>query len=221
VRGRANKWFLLALGSVALYLCYLIAKPFLGPIFAAIVLAIIFYPLYVRIESVTRRPNLAATISTILVIVVVAVPTLFLGLAITRELHELYRYLSEKSAPQGGVSSYLMNLLEASSRVLGRHVDLSHVDLRSTVLRWIDETARYLGAVGVRAASGVFSVILGIVAVFFTLFFLFRDAPKILRRVAGLVLLTVQQTARLGTGIKQTIVAMYTEDLQWVWPKVH
>jgi predicted PurR-regulated permease PerM len=114
-----------------------------------------------------------------------------------------------------------MNLLEASSRVLGRHVDLSHVDLRSTVLRWIDETARYLGAVGVRAASGVFSVILGIVAVFFTLFFLFRDAPKILRRVAGLVLLTVQQTARLGTGIKQTIVAMYTEDLQWVWPKVH
>jgi predicted PurR-regulated permease PerM len=92
VRGRANKWFLLALGSVALYLCYLIAKPFLGPIFAAIVLAIIFYPLYVRIESVTRCPNLAATISTILVIVVVAVPTLFLRLAITRELHELYRY---------------------------------------------------------------------------------------------------------------------------------
>jgi predicted PurR-regulated permease PerM len=203
----ANRWFLLALAGGALYLCYLISKPFLGPVFASMVLAIVFYPLHKRIDSSTRRPNLAATISTVVVIVVVAIPAVVLSVAVIRELNNLFHSLSDKGAVQGGLSSYLMNLLETPLRVLERYVDLSGVDLRAAALRRIDEAGNYLVNAGVRATGDVFSLIIGIVAVFFTLFFLFRDGPMILGRIAEVLPLTTQQASKLATGVKETIVA--------------
>ncbi len=51
--------FLLALAAIALYFCYVITKPFLGPVFLAVMLAIVFYPVHLRLsrrvfEIVTR-----------------------------------------------------------------------------------------------------------------------------------------------------------------------
>lgn len=42
VRKQAAFIFLLGLAAVALYLCYLISKPFLGPFLIAVMLAIVF-----------------------------------------------------------------------------------------------------------------------------------------------------------------------------------
>jgi len=137
----------------------------------------------------------------------VAIPVVFLGVAVTRELSELYQSLSQKSAAQGGLSPYLMQLMEAPLRVVGRYIDLSRLDVRSTLLGWADQASRYLVAVGARAVSNIFSLILGIVVVFFTLFFLFRDGLGIQQRTAAVLPLTGQQARRLVTGIRDTIVA--------------
>ena len=207
LRREANTWFLLALAAVAFYLSYLVTKPFLNPIFAAIVLAIVFYPIHTRIESLIARPNMAATFSTILVILVVAIPAVFFGLTVIKELNGLYQSVSDKSAAQGGLSPYLMHMVEAPLRLLGRYVDVSRVDVRGTLLGWLDRASRYLVAVGPQAINNLFSFIIGIVAVFFTLFFLFRDGPRIQQRTVAILPLTAQQSSRLVTGIKETIVA--------------
>lgn len=204
---RASTWFLVTLAGVALYLCYRIAEPFLSPIFVAIVLAIIFYPLHTRIESLIPRPNAAATISTILVILVVTIPTVFLGLVVTRELGDLYQALSQKSAAEGGLSPYLMHLMEAPLKVVGRYVDLSRLDLRSTLLGWVEQVSRYLVSLGAKAVSNIFSVILGTVVVFFTLFFLFRDGRIFQQHATAVLPLTGEQAKKLVTGISGTIVA--------------
>lgn len=207
VRTQATTWFLLAVAGIALYLCYRIAEPFLDPIIAAIVLVIVFYPLHARIESLTARPNLAASLSTILVMLVVAILAIVLGVAVTRELGDLYHSLGEKSAAKGGLSPYLMGLLEAPLRWLGKYVDLSQLDLRATLLGWVDQMSRYLVALGAKAVSNVFSLVLQVVVVLFTLFFLFRDGPKIQQGVLALLPLTRQQARRFITGISQTILA--------------
>ena len=207
LRQPANTWFLLALSAIALYLSYLIAKPFLSPIFAAVVLAVVFYPIHVRITALIRRPNLAATISTLLVMLVVAIPTLFLGAVITRELRDVYQSLSDRSAVQGGFSPYVMHLLEAPLRFLSAYIDVSRLDLRSALLGWLDGASRYLMALGTTAVSNIFSLALGVVVAFFTLFFLFRDANRIKQAVADSLPLTAQQRGRLTARISETIVA--------------
>ena len=207
MRKQANTWFLLTLAAVSLYLCYLVAKPFLNAIFAAIVLAIVFYPLHARVVSFIRRSNASATISTLVVMLVVAVPAVFLGVAVTRELGQLYQTLGEKSAAQGGLTPYVMHLLEAPLRVLGKSIDFSRLDLRSTLLGWVDQVSRYLVAVGAMAVSNIFSLTLGIAVVFFTLFFLFRDGVRIQQSIVMALPLTSQQARRLVKGISETIVA--------------
>jgi predicted PurR-regulated permease PerM len=170
-------------------------------------LAIIFYPLHTRIESLIPRPNAAAAISTILVILVVAIPTVFLGLVVTRELGDLYQALSQKSAAEGGLSPYLMHLMEAPLKVVDRYVDLSRLDLHSTLLGWVDQASKYLVSLGAKAVSNIFAVILGIVVVFFTLFFLFRDGRSFQHRSMQVLPLTGEQARKLFSGISGTILA--------------
>jgi predicted PurR-regulated permease PerM len=204
---QATTWFLIGVAGLALYLCYRIAEPFLSPIFAAVALAIVFYPLHARIESVIRRPNVAATLSTTLVMLVVAIPAVFLGMAVTRELGGLYQSLSEKSAAQGGLSPFLMHLMQAPFRLVGRYIDLSQIDVRSTLLQWLDQISRYLVSFGARAVSNILSLILASVVVFFTLFFLFRDGPRIQQRTAAMLPLSQRHATKFVTGISETIMA--------------
>jgi len=108
---------------------------------------------------------------------------------------------------QGGLNLYLMHLMEPPTRLVGRYVDLSRLDIRSTLLGWVNQTSRYLLSVGATAVSNILSLILGVVVVFFTLFFLFRDGARIQHRTLDLLPLTTQQAKRLVTGIDDTILA--------------
>ncbi len=94
--------FLLALAALAFYFCYLIARPFLTPIFLAVMIAIVFHPIHVRAQAGIRDRNAAALISTILVLIVLVVPTIGLGVVVSREVRGLYQLLDERSAQQGG-----------------------------------------------------------------------------------------------------------------------
>ncbi|MFB3917534.1 MAG: AI-2E family transporter [Terriglobales bacterium] len=207
MRRQATLWFLLALAAVALYLSYVIAKPFLSAIFAAVVLAIVFYPLHTRMQDAVRRRNPAAVLSTILVLVIVAIPTAALTVAVTRELSGMYKSLGSKSAAEGGLTPYMMRLLDAPLRVIGRYVDLSQLDLRATLLGWVEQASKYLLSTSAQAVSNIFSFALDLVVAFFTLFFLFRDGYSIQQRVAWALPLEPEQSKKLLCGIHDTILA--------------
>ena len=74
-------------------------------------IAIVFHPIHLRIQSRIQRRNLAGLTSTILVLVTVVVPTVILGVRVAREAHALY-LLSERSAEQGGWNPYAMHFLD-------------------------------------------------------------------------------------------------------------
>lgn len=204
---QANTAFLLALAAFALYLCYRIAQPFLTAIFAAIVLAIVFYPLHVRVKRLIVRPQWAASVSTLVVILVVILPTVLLGIAVTRQLGELSQALNEKGVSQSGLTHYVVQAIQGPLSVIGRYVDLSGVDLRSSVLDAADRVRSYLIGVGKSAAKNLPGMLLKIVVVFFTLFFLFRDGPRIVRHTLALLPLTHEQAKKLLHSISDTIVA--------------
>ncbi len=166
-----------------------------------------FSSLHTRIRVSVRGSNLAAMVSTILVILIVSIPNVALGIAVTRELGDLYRLLSDKSASQGSMSAYLMHLLEAPITMLSRYVDLSRLDVRSAFLRWVGAASTFLLSLSGRALSNALSLILEIVVVFFTLFFLFRDGIFIQRSIEALLPLTREQTTRLLSRINETIIA--------------
>lgn len=88
-RNRTALYFLLLLSGIALFFCYLLVAPFLKPVFFAIVLAIIFHPVYARIHRRIRNRNAAALLSTAALVLIVVVSSALLGRAIFSGLQEM------------------------------------------------------------------------------------------------------------------------------------
>src|ERR1017187_670384 len=94
-RNRATLVFLLGLTLVALYLCYLLIAPFFKPVIFSIVLAVLFYPIRAYIGRWIRNRNIAAVLSTSMVILLITSLSVFLGRALVSGLHDIYQSLSE------------------------------------------------------------------------------------------------------------------------------
>lgn len=204
-RPSASTLFLLALAALALYFCYLIASPFRAPIFLAIMIAIVFQPVHVRIQQHVQGRNAAALISTILVIVTVIIPATGLGVVVLKEIRGLYDLLNAKSAEQGGWNPYVTHFIDRFLGWAGRYVDVSTFDLRVALLRRLEQISQFLISWGAQALSDIVSFFTAAVVAFFTLFFLFRDGRSVLARAADA--LPAGQFERLFTGVSDSIVA--------------
>ena len=97
----AGRAIFVALFVLALYLMYLIFRPFLPGIVWAIVLAVVFHPLYLRLERLFRgRSWAAATVLSVLVAAVVVVPTVVVVVKVSQGLLQGYEWLEvQKTGP--------------------------------------------------------------------------------------------------------------------------
>jgi len=206
-RPPASTLFLLALAAVALYFCYLIALPFLNPVFLAVMIAIVFHPVHSWIRQRIHGRNLAALTSTILVLVAVVVPSVVVGIRVTKEVRGLYQLLDEKSSEQGGWNPYARHFVDRLTSWMGQYVDLSTLDVRGALLGWLEQISRFLLSWGARIVRNIISFFTEAVIAFFTLFFLFRDGESMRARVASLVPLKPGQFDRLFTGISNSLIA--------------
>ncbi|HET6853792.1 MAG TPA: hypothetical protein VFH46_15930, partial [Pyrinomonadaceae bacterium] len=75
--------------AIALYLCWLMLKPFTGVVAWAVVLVIIFYPVHKRLAKVINRRGLRALLSCLLVVLVVVLPLIVISAAVVEELAKL------------------------------------------------------------------------------------------------------------------------------------
>jgi len=206
-RRRITITFLALAAAASIYVCYLMARPFVEPILFAAVIAIVFYPLHNRIWREIRGPNLAALVSTLAVILIVVIPLVGLGGAITREVTGAYSSLSAKSAEGGGWQPYIAEKLQKPIEFVGRYVDLSSFDplaeiqsrlaqLSSWMVRSAGDVVRNLGTFFFNAGVS-----------FFTLFFLFREGRRIRLTMAAALPLDPPRVEQLFTRINETIVA--------------
>ena len=204
---RTSLIFLVSLAALSVALCIYLFSPFLQPILSAIVIAVVFYPIHARIQTVVKNPSIAALISTLLVVLILVVPAALIVLAITNEVREIYVFLDQRSDESGGVTPYLMSLLERPMSWISQYIDLSQIDLRRAAL----ERLQQVGSVILPRLGVIFgnigSLLLSLTFAFFTLFFMLREGRAVRRRMATILPLNPDQIERLFLGIENTIVA--------------
>ena len=76
-RRRIHALVLLVATFGGIYICYLLVLPFLSALTWALVLAVLFASVHQLIEERLRRPNFSATLSVLIVALIVVVPTTF------------------------------------------------------------------------------------------------------------------------------------------------
>jgi predicted PurR-regulated permease PerM len=200
--------FLSVLLLIALGLTFVITQTFLRPIAFAIILAVVCYPLYERLLRWNkRREGSSALLSTMLLILLFAVPGFIIAVLAANEALEAAHYLSRRSVEEGGFSSLFMTIADRPIRYVGHWIDLSKYDFRAMITSNAQKLSVWLVGFGANLLSGVARFVIDSLITFVVVFFLFRDGVQWAYRAGTLLPLSPEQVARLYKNISDTIIA--------------
>ncbi len=208
-RGGTALLAILTFVALLLVLCYRIVEPFFIPLLWGIAIAVVFWPLNQKLRRF--GPNwVGALICTLLVLLLLAGPITYLGAALIDQAGRLTRKIQA-----GNYQSELDLVLHfdetpffrAIVEKLSPWVDISGLDFKSLLL---DSVSR-LTELTVNQTSqlitnfSVFVLYLGVMIM--AMFFLFRDGDRLLHQVKNAIPLTVDQTEKLFTMVRQVVWA--------------
>ena len=169
-------WLLLLVTAIALYLCWLMVKPFAGVLAWATVLVIVFYPVHQRLVRKTQRPALSALISCVLVILIILVPVVLLTIAVLRE------FAGAMQSVQANLALFLdpnSTLTGPPLRWLSRFVDVEQLRSQEQLVVWLKGMSGSIAGQTLGFLGNTIGIIVQIVFVIFTMYYLFRDGDRI------------------------------------------
>ena len=191
----------LAVASVAgISLCLLIAWPFLGAITWALTLAILFAPLHERVERRVRHLNIAALLSTAIVIAVVVVPAVFVVERLITEATSGIQALQARV--EGGELQALVDSHPALAP-FGAWID-RQFDLPSMM----SAIATYLSNLGATFVKGSLLQMVEAVITFYLLFYFLRDRLAARTMIIAWLPLTKPETEHLLRRVAETVHAI-------------
>jgi predicted PurR-regulated permease PerM len=197
-----GRWFaLLGALAAALYLCWLMLEPFVDVLLWAAVLAVVFYPVH---QQVVRRsgwrPGIAALLSCILAVVVILVPVIFISVAI----------VDQATDAAGELQSGAGRLLDPESRAykfVNRYVAVDQIISRQALAALLRAAGAAVAGRTFTIAGGVVVVILKIIFVLITLYYLLRDRDRVLEALLDGLPLERAQTQRIFDRTREVIAA--------------
>jgi predicted PurR-regulated permease PerM len=197
---------LLLLTAGALYILYIIFRPFLTAIFLAFVLTITFTPLHERIGRRIRGGSAAALVTTTVVMLCILVPVILIGAKIVSEAASLYSSLAVQLKSGGAWYDDLGGLSGALERT-AEQTGIPLAQLKSGVNTRAQQLGAWLVDVAGWAARGVVQQMITAVLVFLVLFFLLRDREQFRRGLSSMLPLPPQRVLELTTAVHESITA--------------
>lgn len=205
---RTTLWFLVILTLIALGFAFVITRPFLYPLAAAIILAVVFHPAYQRILEWTKgKPGKASLLSTLALLFLFGVPVFIIIVLVAKEAVTAANYLTRQSAEQGGFALFLTTVADRGLKFVGRWIDVSKYDIRGAVTSHVQQVGVWVLGSGALILSNFASLIVESLIVLVVVFFLFRDGQRWIQQAEETVPLPPGQARKLFSNISDTIVA--------------
>ncbi len=197
--GRVSTILVLVTTAAGVYLCYLLAAPFLPALTWALVLAVLFAPVHRAIETFSKRPTLAALISVLVVAVAIVAPLAF---------------VARRLVVEAANGAFLVQAqFEAGTwrHVLQEHPQLAEID------KWIEEqidvsaiirnVAVWLTNMAASFVRGSVVQLVGLLLTFYLLFYSLRDYRPAITTLREFLPLSQPETDRLLGRMVATIHA--------------
>lgn len=198
-RSHVQTLVLMAVTALGIYVCYLLAAPFLQALAWALALAILFTPLQRWLESRLKHANLAAVVSVLGIGLMVVIPAILVGQQLVLQTAKGTELIEAKLS-----SGEWHRALEAQPR-LAPLIDWmeKEIDLPGT----IKALASWLSAAAGSILKGSVFQVVGFCLVFYLLFFFLRDRRLALHSLRSLSPLSKLEMDRLFRRVGDTIHA--------------
>jgi lysylphosphatidylglycerol synthetase-like protein (DUF2156 family) len=196
-------YVLLALTGGAVYLTYIISRPFLNALFVALIMAIAVFPLHKWFVRRIRNTYVAALITTTLAVLLILVPLVFVSARLVAEATNIY---SSVLRPLGNPSTWprrLDPLIEKAVRETGVPAEQlkAGINTRTRELgTWVLGFAASFGRSFARQLTTV-----GLASVF--LFSLLRSGDEFRVGALSMLPLSPHRARELAVAVSQGIIA--------------
>jgi predicted PurR-regulated permease PerM len=195
-------WALLVLTAAALYLAYIIYRPFLKVFFLALVLTIAFWPLDRWIAQRVRSDTARALLTTASVVFAIMLPLFFVSINLVSEAAGLYGLVKTP----GNWSGHFAWLTEAVKRIAERS-GIPAAQINSVITARVQGLgAGLVGIVG-WAARGFGQQVGTAILTLLIMFFFLRDMEKYTHGVAQILPLPPPRMKQLAETLRTTVVS--------------
>ena len=198
-RSHTHTLLLMAATVAGIYLCYLLAEPFIPAFTWALALAVIFTPLHRWLVSKIKNPNLAATICVLVAALIVVIPAIFVAERIIGE------------AANGTESIKAMLDSGEWRRTFENHPYIAPIDhwLEHQIdfPKMLDTATSWLTSTAASFVQGSVLQMIGLVLTFYIFFYFLRDQRAILESLRFLSPLAAADMKQVFDGVTDTVHA--------------
>ena len=190
---------LMAATALGIYLCYRMALPFMPPLTWALVLAITFMPVHRWLKSTVKHASVAASVSVLVIGVIVVVPTAFMGQRLVSEAAagaDTVRVKLESGEWQRTLDDH-PRVAPIAQRIVDQ-IDLSGT--ASAVAAWLTDAATAF-------VRGSVIQAIDILLTFYLLFYFLRDQRAVLSTLRALSPLSEAEMNGLFSRVADTVYA--------------
>lgn len=192
-----QRYFFIGSLFVVSVLIFFIFLPFMEVIILSMIFAIVLHPLYRIISKFLKgREGISAFLVVLLFVLVIIVPTSFLATQILKESTDLYSELTSNTE-----FNYLQKITTVIETPIQRFYPGFSLDLGQYVGVGTDLVIKNLSAI----VSSVFTLVMGTILMFISLYFFLRDGSNFKKILIGLSPMNNKYDEHIFSKIKTTI----------------
>jgi predicted PurR-regulated permease PerM len=199
------RWLaVLAATAIALYLCWLMLRPFISVLAWAIVLVIVFYPVHERLAIRLNRRSLSALLSCLLVVLIVVIPITLVTLALVDQLDKVTPY----------IQTQILALMDPHASPIGRlagwieaRFGVATVRSEAFIAETLNRSRALMLGLSLSLAENIATSLVKAFFVIFTMYYLFRDSDKIVRRLPAALPLKREQSEAIIARTQEVVSA--------------
>ncbi len=180
---RQQRIFFVVFFAVVALAAIIIVQPFLTYIVLAAILTYALFPVYNAINRRIRRPSISSSIAILIALLLMVLPAFFLVSELVQQVSGAYTSFQEETLQRA--ADYLSGLTG------------NRVDFQAMLTSGIDQLRRSIAGLAPDILGSITEVALGIVIMFFVMFYGFREGEVFIARVRALL--------PLDAGLKQSL----------------
>ncbi|MDH5202988.1 MAG: AI-2E family transporter [Nitrospirota bacterium] len=205
----ANRFYFITLIALVIllgYLSYQILQPFLFPIAWAIVLSIVFYPLYVFILRLARWKSIASLITLVIILLIIFGPFSYISYILVNELRDISRYVDAGKLEEIKNSIHHPSIQTVLNKIIAA-LNITEAELDKTIVDGISRLGKEIISKISSRLGDMVTVFLNFVLMAFSIFFILKDGPDFLNKIGDYMPFSKEQKGRLKIQIRDIIVS--------------
>jgi len=205
----ANKFYFITLIALVLllgYLSYQILQPFLFPIAWAIVLSIVFYPLYAYTLRFVKLKSIASLITLGIILLIIFGPFSYISYLLINELQDISGYVNTGKLEELKNSIHHPSIQTVVNKITAT-LNITEAELDKTIVDGISRLGKEIIGKITSRLGDIVTVFLNFVLMVFSIFFILKDGPDFLSKIGDYMPFSKEQKGKLKIQIRDIIVS--------------